>query len=225
MTAALARNFGPGAIGIATPRGNVITEDYQIYQFLYPEHSYTFCNVVYDPKRRREHPPITVTTRHVLVEVAEDDITLDGGDRLRYIDPGSNYRTTYMDSAWIQVTDLHTHERMKQLAIERGDYFVPSGDLPPYDCVPVTRSNVRAVDACYSCACCRSWMARLLEEHGGRDLGLVVPEPPQPPSRTLPGAELRQPRLQDFDGLTLEQRRRLVRVSAGRRRLPRHHSV
>ncbi|RPB04063.1 hypothetical protein L873DRAFT_516067 [Choiromyces venosus 120613-1] len=224
IDAALNRHFGAGAIGIATPTGKVVTEDYQIYRLRYPGYSYTFCNVVYDRGYEDQHPPITIPSQKILLEVADDDIAIDGGERIRYLDPGFNYNTTYTDHAGLSITKPEQHQYQQQLAVQRGDYCVPHSELPSYECVPQRRISQRVGDACFSCVCCRNWIAHILEEYGGQALETMASRGPsncRPARRRalishrVMHARDRPLRARDFDGLSLEQRRMLVRARGG----------
>lgn len=221
IDAALNRHFGAGAVGIASPTGKVITEDYQMYQLRYPGYSYTFCNVVYDRGYESQHPPITIPSQRILLEVADDDIAIDGGERIRYVNPAFNYSTTYIDHAGLSVTKPEQHEYQKQLAVQRGDYYVPHSELPSYECVPPRKLSQRVGDACFACVCCRSLIAHFLEEYGGQALETMASRGPSNPRsarrrvlashRVMYGHD-RPLRARDFDGLSLEQRRTLVRA-------------
>ncbi|CUS10065.1 unnamed protein product [Tuber aestivum] len=221
IDAALNRHFGAGAVGIASPMGKVITEDYQIHQLRYPGYSYTFCNVVYDRGYENQHPPITIPSQKILLEVADDDIAIDGGERIRYVDPAFNYSTVYIDHAGLAVTRPEQHHYQRQLAVQRGDYYVPGNDLPSYECVPPRKLSQRVGDACFACVCCRSWIAHFLEEYGGQALETMASRGPSnwrpARRRVLTNHRVmywhdRPLRARDFDGLNLEQRRTLVRV-------------
>jgi hypothetical protein len=146
-------------------------------------------------------------------------VLMDAGDRIRYIHPGHRYTTTYSDSPWLSATSPHAHENQRELAIQRGDYLSWDVGLPAYDYVPA-QSHSSTDQACFACTCCRSWIAHALEEHGGRGLqrmasmGLPRSMLTTPPSRARlrPQRNQRQLQVRDFDGLNLEQRRRLVRA-------------
>ncbi|KAG0633143.1 hypothetical protein HOY80DRAFT_993352 [Tuber brumale] len=221
IDAALNRHFGEGAVGIASPTGKVITEDYQMYQLRYPGYSYTFCDVVYDRGYENQHPPITIPSQKILLEVADDDIAIDGGERMRYVDPAFNYSTIYTDHAGLSITKPEQHEYQKQVAVRLGDYYVPRSDLPSYECVPPRKLSQRVGDACFACVCCRNWIAHFLEEYGGHALETMASRGPSScrsarrralASHRVMYAHDRPLRARDFDGLSLEQRRMLVRA-------------
>lgn len=194
----LLKNFGKGAIGIATPRGKVITEDWQIYQLGFPGASTTFCNVVYSRDDHASHPPILVRASNVLLEVNKNDFGYSpsrSSGMFMFIDPNLGYDTTYIDQAGLNVTPADEMDYQKEIAINKGYYYHNHG-LPAYDEISIASNIFKYGSPCYAaeCRCCQGWI---------RSSRRPVRRRPQVP----------EVQLQDYDGLTLEERRHILRRS------------
>lgn len=196
----LYKNFGKGAIGIATPRGKVITEDWQIYQLAYLGFSTSFCNVVYAREDQKIHSRIILPAAKVLVEVNKKDPGRAKSSVFMYLDPNESYSTKYIDQPGLSTVLPENKGVQEDLAVGKGYYYKDMQGLPSYDDVnPSARTFGKA---CYSkdCECCQGWIR---SQRG-------------PEQRVRPsGPRWKGIELQDYDGLTLAERRYLL---GGKRR-------
>lgn len=206
IQACLYKNFGKGAIGIATPRGKVITEDWQIYQLAYPGFSSSFCNVVYAREDQQIHTPIIATATKVLVEVNKKDLGRDrsrtGFSQFLYIDPNESYSTKYIDQTGLNLVLPENKSSQEDLAVRKGYYYKDLRGLPTYDEISPSAFGKACFSA--SCECCQGWM--------NAQTGGLIPRP-QRPQRPRPQTNSRWKgiELQDYDGLTLAERKHLLR--------------
>lgn len=202
----LLKNFGKGAIGIATPRGKLITEDWQIYQLGFPGASTTFCNVVYSRDDYKSHPPILARASNVLLELGKNDFGYSSSrsGMFMYIDPNLGYDTTYIDQAGLKVIPANEMDYQKEIAIKKGYYYHDMG-LPGYDEISLFKYG----SACYAadCRCCQGWI-RSRRPQTQRSRRQSTRQRPQIP----------EIQLQDYDGLTLEERRYILFRATKQRR-------
>lgn len=115
-----------------------------------------------------------------------------------YLDPNENYSTMYVDQAGLSFVRPKEAEFQKELAISKGYYYHKDmTGLPSYDEI----SLIQFGNACFSadCCCCQGWIRSQREA-----------STPQRTRRQVP--RWRGIDLQDYDGLTLEERRYLVRT-------------
>lgn len=118
-----------------------------------------------------------------------------------HIDPNESYATKYIDQPGLNIVLPENKGAQENLAIEKGYYYKDMRGLPSYDEInPSTFGK-----ACFSasCECCQGWM------RSPPKAGLS----PQTKRRAGPGWKGIE--LQDYDGLTLAERRYLL---GGKRR-------
>lgn len=196
IQACLFKNFGKGAIGIATPRGKVITHDWQIYQLTYPGFSSSICDVVYTREDEKNHPAIVVRAAKLLLEVNKKDFNSTGSKLFMYLDPNKSYFTKYIDQPGLSILSEEEMSLQEDLAVRKGYYYKDMGGLPSYDEVDLFGFG----KACFSadCRCCQGWMRT--QRNG-----------PSPQRQQQERPRWRRIELQDYDGLTLAERRYLVK--------------
>lgn len=118
-----------------------------------------------------------------------------------YLDPNEAYATKYIDQTGLSIVLPENKSVQEDLAVGKGYYYKEMRGLPSYE--EINPSSQTFGKACYSasCECCQGWI-------GARR---VAPSP-QRSQKSVPrwkGIEL-----QDYDGLTLQERRYLL---AGKR--------
>lgn len=119
-----------------------------------------------------------------------------------YLDPNETYSTKYIDQTGLSIVLPENKSVQEDLAVGKGYYYKEMRGLPSYD--EINPSAATFGKACYSasCECCQGWISSRR----------VAPTTPQRSQKSVPrwkGIEL-----QDYDGLTLQERRYLL---AGKR--------
>lgn len=113
-----------------------------------------------------------------------------------HIDPNESYATKYIDQPGLKIVLPENKGAQEDLAVGKGYYYKDMRGLPSYDEInPSTFGK-----ACFSasCECCQGWML------SPPRVGLT----PQPTRRA--GPRWKGIELQDYDGLTLAERRYLL---------------
>lgn len=112
-----------------------------------------------------------------------------------HLDPNESYSTKYIDQPGLSIVLPENKNAQEDLAVGKGYYYKDMRGLPSYDEINPSTFGKSCFSA--SCECCQGWMR---SQRGGST--------PQPTRRA--GPRWKGIDLQDYDGLTLAERRYLL---------------